>query len=489
MPKVIVIGAGFGGIAASLRLKKKGYDVEIVDQCLDIGGRAQVYESQGYKFDAGPTVLTATFLFDELFKLFGKHIDDYITIKSLNPWYQFIFPDGRKFNYGGSTEEILCEIEKFNPADKVNYLNLLKESKKIFKIAFEDLSAEPFHNFLKMASVSHHLVTLKSYRSVWSFISSHIKDPFLRQAFSIQPLLVGGNPFDTTSIYSLIHYLETKWGIHFAIGGTGALLKGFKKLMLEEGIKLTLNTSVQEIIIENGFAKGIRTKDKKIMNADIIISNTDAAFLYKNLIKKKHQSISAKLKVKFARYSMGLFVLYFGTSKKYKHIEHHTIWLGKRYKELLSDIFNHKTLAEDFSLYLHRPTATDPSFAPDDCDSFYVLAPVPNLQASINWNEEGPKLRSRIIKALDETILPGLARSIEVDFYKTPEDFQTDYCSVYGAGFSIAPLLSQSAWFRFHNKAEGIANLYLVGAGTHPGAGLPGVLCSAKVVDSLINAA
>ena len=225
------------------------------------------------------------------------------------------------------------------------------------------------------------------------------------------------------------------------------------------------------------------------MNADIIISNTDAAFLYKNLIKKKHQSISSKLKVKFARYSMGLFVLYFGTSKKYKHIEHHTIWLGKRYKELLSDIFNHKTLAEDFSLYLHRPTATDPSFAPDDCDSFYVLAPVPNLQASINWNEEGPKLRSRIIKALDETILPGLAESIKVDFYKTPEDFQTDYCSVYGAGFSIAPLLSQSAWFRFHNKAEGIANLYLVGAGTHPGAGLPGVLCSAKVVDSLINAA
>ena len=489
MPKAIIIGAGFGGIAASLRLRKKGYDVEIIDRCLSIGGRAQVYESKGFKFDAGPTVLTATFLFDDLFRLFGKQIDDYVTIKPLNPWYQFIFPDGRKFNYGGSIEDTLSEIEKFNPTDKVNYLNLLNESEKIYKVAFEDLSTEPFHSFKKMASVSHHLILLKSYRSVWSFISSHLKDPYLRQAFSIQPLLVGGNPFDTTSIYSLIHYLERKWGVHFALGGTGALLKGFEKLMLEEGIKITLNTSVQEIIIQNGMAKGIKTKDNIIMNADIIISNTDAAFLYKNLIKKKYQSISAKAKVKFARYSMGLFVLYFGTSKKFNHIEHHTIWFGKRYKDLLADIFNHKILAEDFSLYLHRPTATDPSFAPDNCDSFYVLAPVPNLQASINWDKEGPKLRSRIIKALDETIMPGLARSIKVDFYKTPVDFHHDYCSVYGAGFSIAPLLSQSAWFRFHNKAEGIANLYLVGAGTHPGAGLPGVLCSAKVVDNLINPA
>ena len=308
----------------------------------------------------------------------------------------------------------------------------------------------------------------------------------MQQAFSIQSLLVGGNPFDTTSIYSLIHYLEREWGVHFAMGGTGSLTKAFETLMQEEGIKISLNEAVQKIDIKNGKAVGVILKSGEIKPADIVVSNADAAYLYSSMIDKKDKSISVQIKTKYAQFSMGLYVLYFGTKKQYADVEHHTIWLGKRYEELLDDIFHKQILADDFSLYLHRPTATDPSFAPEGCDSFYVLAPVPNQQGEIDWNAEGPRLRDKIVKALSDTILPDLEKTITADFFKTPDDFEEDYSSMHGAGFSISPLLTQSAWFRYHNKAEGIENLYLVGAGTHPGAGLPGVVCSAKVIDNLI---
>ena len=486
MKKAVVIGAGYGGIAASLRLRAKGYDVEVIDQCSAIGGRAQVYEVDGFKHDAGPTVLTAPFLFEELFNLFDKNISDYVNIVPLDTWYQFYFPDGKIFNYGGSLESTLKEIEKFEPEDKQNYLHLLEKSKAIFKIGFEDLADEPFHKFSKMVGVLPDLIRLKSFKTVWSLVSSHLKSPYMQQAFSIQSLLVGGNPFDTTSIYSLIHYLEREWGVHFAMGGTGSLTKAFETLMQEEGIKISLNEAVQKIDIKNGKAVGVILKSGEIKPADIVVSNADAAYLYSSMIDKKDKSISVQIKTKYAQFSMGLYVLYFGTKKQYADVEHHTIWLGKRYEELLDDIFHKQILADDFSLYLHRPTATDPSFAPEGCDSFYVLAPVPNQQGEIDWNAEGPRLRDKIVKALSDTILPDLEKTITADFFKTPDDFEEDYSSMHGAGFSISPLLTQSAWFRYHNKAEGIENLYLVGAGTHPGAGLPGVVCSAKVIDNLI---
>lgn len=303
----------------------------------------------------------------------------------------------------------------------------------------------------------------------------------------MQPLLLGGNPFKTTSIYSLIHFLERAHGVYFAMGGTGATIQALEKLMRQQGIDIQVNTTAVSILIEDGVARGVTLEDGRILSADILIANADAAHLYTNMIKKSALSWITRIKLATAHYSMGLFVLYFGTRKQYTHVAHHTVWMGARYKDLLADIFEQKILANDFSLYVHRPTATDPSFAPKGCDSFYVLCPVPNLQGKIDWQKEGPTLQKRIVAALGQSLLPGLENVMEADFYMTPEDFQHNYLSMHGAGFSIAPLFRQSSWFRFHNRAEKIKNLYLVGAGTHPGAGVPGVLCSAKVIDKLIT--
>lgn len=487
--KAIVIGAGFGGIAASLRLGAKGYDVTLMDRCKTLGGRAQVFEVGGFRHDAGPTVITAPFLFEELFALFGERFSDHVKLVPLKPWYRFHFDDGIDFDYGGTLEETLAEIARIEPKDVDGYRALLAHSKRIFDVGFTELSALPFNRFMTMLRQIPRLVGLRNYETVWGMVSRYLSNPKLRQAFSIQPLLVGGNPFDTTSIYGLIHYLEREHGVHFAMGGTGAITRALGLLMERHGVKIELGATIDAIDVQGGVAKGVTMVDGSARTADVIVSNADAAHLYRHMIKPSVQATSTRMKLAAAHYSMGLFVLYFGTQRTYPEVAHHTIWMGPRYRELLDDIFHRQVLAEDFSLYLHRPTATDPSFAPPGCDSFYVLCPVPNLQASIDWTIEGPRLRDRIVAALDRTILPGLSDTITADFFKTPEDFKGDYLSVHGAGFSVAPLFRQSAWFRFHNQAEGIRNLYLTGAGTHPGAGLPGVLCSAKVVDALIPAA
>ena len=486
--QAIVIGAGFGGIAAALRLRAKGYEVTLMDRCENLGGRAQVFERDGFCHDAGPTVITAPFLFEELFELFGEQFSDHVKLVPLKPWYRFHFDDGSHFDYGGTLEETLAEIARIDPQDCAGYLALLAQSKRIFEVGFTELSAQPFHRFMTMVRQIPKLIGLRNYETVWGMVSRHLSNPKLQQAFSIQPLLVGGNPFDTTSIYSLIHYLERRYGVHFAMGGTGAITRALGNLMERHGIEIELGTTIEKINVQGGVAKGVTRADGSVRTADVIVSNADAAHLYRHMIQPSEQAASTRLKLAAAHYSMGLFVLYFGTTRTYPDVAHHTIWMGPRYRELLEDIFHRQVLADDFSLYLHRPTATDPSFAPPGCDSFYVLCPVPNLQARIDWEIEGPRLRDRIVAALDRTILPGLAESITADFYKTPGDFRNEYLSVHGAGFSVAPLFRQSAWFRFHNRAEGIKNLYLTGAGTHPGAGMPGVLCSAKVVDALIPA-
>lgn len=487
--KAIVIGAGFGGIAAALRLRAKGHAVTLIDRCAALGGRAQVFEREGFRHDAGPTVITAPFLFEELFALFGESFADHVKLVPLTPWYRFQFADGDTFDYGGTLEATLAEIERIEPRDRAGYLALLEHSRRIYDIGFTQLSAQPFHRLGTMLRQVPHLLGLRNYETVWQMVSRHLVSDKLRRAFSIQPLLVGGNPFDTTSIYGLIHFLERAHGVHFAMGGTGAVTQALGGLMERQGIALRLSTTVERVRIEQGVARGVVLADGTVLEADIVVSDADAAHLYRDLVPRAEQALATRVKLSQAHYSMGLFVMYFGTTRTYPDVAHHTIWMGERYRELLEDIFHRQKLAEDFSLYVHRPTATDPSFAPAGQDSFYVLCPVPNLQTDIDWSVEGPRLRDRIVDALERTMLPGLKAAITADFHKTPEDFRDEYRSVHGAGFSVAPIFRQSAWFRFHNESESVRNLYLVGAGTHPGAGVPGVLCSAKVIDALIPAA
>lgn len=468
-----------------MRLKAKGYHVTIIDQCPRLGGRAQQFKKDGYIYDAGPTVITAPFLFTELFELFNENINDYVKIVPVEPWYRFVYSDGSHFNYGGSINDTLKEIEKINPNDKKGYLQLVKQSEKIFDVGFSQLADKSFHNFTTMIAQIPALISLKCYKSVWQMVSSYLEDEKLKQAFSIQPLLVGGNPFSTTSIYSLIHFLERKWGVHFAIGGTGAVVDALEQLMIKQDINIKLNQKVIDLQINNNKVDCIVT-NKEHFKCDVLVSNIDPKYLYKNLVPQKNQSIDNKIKTKYSNSSMGLFVIYFGTKKTYPDIVHHTIWLGKRYKALLNDIFNKRVLADDFSLYLHRPTATDPEMAPAGCNSFYVLSPVPNNLSNIDWQKEKNDYARKILKALEDSIMPNLSENLSHFFVKTPDDFETEYSSIDGSGFSITPTFTQSAWFRYHNKSKQPENLYLCGAGTHPGAGVPGVLCSAKVVDSLI---
>lgn len=484
--RAIVIGAGFGGIAAALRLRAKGYEVLVIDRCSQLGGRAQVFQVDGFRHDAGPTVITAPFLFEELFELFGEKFSDHVTLVPLKPWYRFVFSDGDTFDYGGTLEDTLAEIRRIEPNDCDGYIKLLEHSRRIFNVGFTELSATPFHKFSTMLKQIPKLIGLRSYETVWQLVCRFLSSPKLRRAFSIQPLLVGGNPFSTTSIYGLIHYLERAFGVHFAMGGTGAITKALGELMQRQGIEVKLEQTVATLAIEENKVCGVNMEDGRFIAADLVISNADPAYLYSKMVKPSAQPAATRLKLNNAAYSMGLFVFYFGTTKTYPDVAHHTIWMGERYQELLADIFDHKILSDDFSLYLHRPTATDPSFAPSGCDSFYVLCPVPNLLGKIDWAKQSQLLRDRIVAALSKTILPDLENTITAEFSMTPENFQSDYLSRYGAGFSVSPLFRQSAWFRFHNRAEGIKNLYLVGAGTHPGAGLPGVLCSAKVLDALV---
>jgi phytoene desaturase len=480
---VIVIGAGFAGIATALRLRALGYDVTLMERLDNLGGRAQVFERGGYRHDAGPTVITAPFLFDELYELFDEKLENHLNFVPLDPFYRFHFADGRQFDYRASIEDTLTEIRRFNPDDADGYLKLLEKSKKIYDVGFKQLVHRPFTKIWDMVKQVPALLILKCYKTVSQMVNSHLKHPLIRQAFSIHPLLVGGNPFKTTAVYTLIHYLERRWGVFFCMGGTGKLVEELGALMTRQGINIVFGADVDEIIVEKKTAIGVRLSNDKVIDADLVIFGGDPETCYRHLLPQSKFRLP-KIKKK---YSMGLYVLYFGTRKLYPDVAHHSIWMGPRFKELLSEIFDAKHMSKDFSLYVHRPTATDKSFAPDGCESFYVLCPVPNLQGNVDWSTQGEILRDRIVSALEDTILPELSSKIEEVFWMTPEDFAKDYRSMHGAGFSIEPRLTQSAWFRFHNRDSAITNLYFVGAGTHPGAGLPGVVSSAKVVEELLT--
>tara|TARA_Y100001960_G_scaffold111292_1_gene119178 strand:- start:349 stop:1806 length:1458 start_codon:yes stop_codon:yes gene_type:complete len=484
--KSIVIGSGFGGIAAALRLKAKGHSVTLVEKQKDLGGRARVFKKNGFTFDGGPTVITAPYLINELFELFGKNPKNYIELVPLNTWYRFVFEDGNKFDYSGNEDEMKNQIEKINKDDVKGYEDLVKFTKKIFDKGFMELSDVPFDKPLFMMKQLPALINLKSYKSVYSLVSSYIKNEKLRRLLSMHPLLVGGNPFTTTSIYGLILYLEKKWGIHYSMGGTGNIIKGLEKLMLEEKIEILKNSEVTNINFDKNKIKSIIINNHKELEANNVICNADPPSVYEKLLDNKKINTFFNWKKKRMDYSMGLFVYYFGTKKVYKEVEHHTIKFGTKYKEHLEDIFDKKKLNNDISYYLHRPSATDKSMAPEGNDCFYVLVPVPNNQSNINWSIEGDKFKNLVIDKLEKTLLPDLKKNIIEDFYLTPDYFEKELNTKYGSGFSIQPKFSQSAYFRFHNKSEVYDGLYFVGAGTHPGAGVPGVLSSAKVLDKII---
>jgi phytoene desaturase len=483
---VAVIGGGFGGLATAIRLQSRGYDVHLFESRDKLGGRAYVYQQDGFRFDAGPTVLTAPFLLDELFELAGKKASDYFTLVPVEPFYRIEFHDGRSFEYGSDEAKTEALILKFAPDDLEGYRKMVAHAKAIFQKGFVELSSRSFLKFSDMLRVAPDLIRLQSYKTVFQFAASYVRDPMLRRVFSFHPLLVGGNPFQTTSIYALIHHLERRWGVHYALGGTGSVIEALGKLFTELGGHIHLSTPIRKILIEGGVAKGVETSSGHMLDAAAVVSNADVANTYLKLVAPAHRRKYTNAKLGRMRYSMSLFVIYFGTSKTYPGINHHTIILGKRYKALLHDIFTAKHLSDDFSLYLHRPTASDASMAPPGCDCFYVLAPVPNQASGIDWKQQSKPFRDRIMKFLEERYLPGLLDSIVTERLLTPLDFETTLDTHLGTGFSFEPIFTQSAWFRPHNESEDVQNLFFTGAGTHPGAGVPGVLCSAKIVETLI---
>ncbi len=485
-PHAVVIGSGFGGLAAAVRLGVRGYRVTVLEKLDAPGGRAYVRHRQGFTFDSGPTVITAPQLFEELWKLCGRRLEDDVELRPVTPFYRIRFHDGQVFDYTGDPEAMKREVARFSPRDVRGYERFLAASEEIFRIGFEKLAHVPFGSWLSMARIVPEMVRLQSFRSVYGLVSSFIKNERLREVMSFHPLLVGGNPFTTTSIYTLIAFLERKWGVHFPVGGTGALVNGLVKLIEGQGGTLRCNAEVERIRVERGRATGVTLAGGEILEADIVVSNADSAWTYRYLLDPADRKKWTDARVERMRYSMGLFVWYFGTKRRYEDVAHHTILLGPRYRGLLADIFDNKVLSEDFSLYLHRPTATDPALAPAGCDAFYVLSPVPHLESGTDWSVESERYRKRIEELLEKTVLPGLAENLVVSETLTPQGFQDQLSSFRGAAFGMEPVLTQSAYFRPHNKSEDVENLFLVGAGTHPGAGVPGVLSSAKVLDTIV---
>lgn len=482
--RAVVIGGGFGGLAAAIRLQARGYQTTVLEMRDRPGGRAYVYEQDGFKFDAGPTIITIPFLVDELFALAGKKTSDYVRIFPCDPYYRIVFHDGRVFNYTGDESRIEEQIRNFNPDDVEGYRRFLKKTERLFDRGFTDLSDHPFSSFWDMMKVAPDLVRLGSHESVFKLVSRHIRDPHLRQVFSFNPLLIGGNPFEASSLYAMIHFLERKWGIHSVQGGTGALVNALVDLFREMGGTLHCSARASAIVVEDGRVRGVQAAGV-FYPAEVVVSNADVANTYRRLIDPRWRRKWTDRKLEKMRYSMSLFIVYFGTDRTYPDLAHHTILLGPRYKELLDDIFHRKVLAKDFSLYLHTPTRSDPSMAPPGCECFYALSPVPNLQGDIDWEGRKEAYADAILASLEKHC-PNLRKHIVTRRILTPENFLNDLDSYVGSAFSFEPVLTQSAWFRPHNVSEDVAGLYFAGAGTHPGAGVPGVISSAKLLDKVI---
>lgn len=485
--RAVVIGGGLGGMASALRLRAAGHEVTLVEQCDQIGGRAQTIERGGFRFDAGPTVLGAPWLVDELFALFGRRLADDLRLVEPVPGFRYLFPDGSRFDCGPGRARTEAEVARLSPRDVAGFRAFSAHAAAMYEVAFEQLAGRPHHDLRLVARCGVEALRLRAWESVWQVVRRHFHDDRLRWAFSMPPLLIGGHPARTTSLYTLIAHLTQEHGVWFPEGGMGALVAALGRLMADVGIETRLSTPVREIIVENGAATGVRLDDGRTLPAALVVSNCDPLHLYGRMLPDASVPLLPRLRLKAPRLSMGVFVLHLGTRRRWPEVAHHTVLFDARHRQQIDAAFSGGPPDPDSTLYVARPTATDPGLAPPGGDSLYVLCPVPNLGTrSVDWAAEGPRLRDSIVRRLDRSLLPGLARSIVEEVRSTPQDFRDRLSSVHGAAFSLAPHLLQTAFFRFHNRGEGIRNLYLVGAGTHPGAGIPGVLQSAKAVSHLV---
>jgi len=485
--RAVVIGAGFGGLALAIRLQAGGFDTTLLEKRDKPGGRAYVYEDQGFVFDAGPTVITDPSALEELFALSGKRMADYVELLPVEPFYRLCWEDGSHFDYVNDQASLDRQIHARNPADVAGYRRFLAYSKSVFEAGYIELGAVPFLSFRDMLRAGPRLAKLEAWKSVYGMVSRFIEDEQLRQAFSFHSLLVGGNPFRTSSIYTLIHALEREWGVWFPRGGTGALVRGMVQLFVDLGGRIELDADVARIEVVDDRAAGVALADGRTFALDVLASNADVVHTYDRLLGHHPRGARQAATLKRKRFSMSLFVLYFGLSRHHDQLRHHTVCFGQRYRGLIDEIFSGPGLADDFSLYLHAPCVTDPSLAPPGCGSHYVLAPVPHLgNADIDWDVEGPRYRERIFDYLERFYMPGLRRDLVTSRFITPFDFRDTLNAHHGSAFSLEPVLTQSAWFRPHNRDADIRNLYLVGAGTHPGAGVPGVVGSAKATAGLM---
>ncbi|MBI1186132.1 MAG: phytoene desaturase [Alphaproteobacteria bacterium] len=483
--RAVILGAGFGGLAAAVRLQARGYRVTVLERQAGLGGRAMVHELDGFRFDAGPTIITAPFLLEELWTLAGKRLSDHVALRVLDPFYTLSFADGLKLS-AGSADSMRAQIARFAPGDLAGYDRFLDRARAIYEIGFEQLADQPFSSIMDMARIAPHLVRLGGLTSVHDLIATYVKDPRLQMALSFHPLFIGGDPFRASALYALIVHLEQSFGVHYPMGGVGALVQGLADLITGAGGEIHTDAEAAEILVRDGRAAGVRLTDGRSFDADVVVSNVDAAQTYGRLLRTHRRARWTDGRLRRARQSMSVFVWYFGTRKRYDHVGHHTILFGPRYRGLIEDIFRRRVLADDMSLYLHRPSATDPTCAPPGCDAFYVLSPVPNLAADIDWTLEAEPYRRRIAARLSQTLLPDLESNIAASRLLTPLGFRDDLLSAQGAAFGFEPLLTQSAWFRPHNRSEELDGLYLVGAGAHPGAGVPGVLSSARILDRVV---
>jgi phytoene desaturase len=489
MKKVAVIGAGFGGLALAIRLQAAGFETVLLEKRDKPGGRAYVYEDAGFVFDAGPTVITDPSALEELFAAAGRRLSDYVELLPVSPFYRLSWESGFSFDYVNDQDGLDRQIAAKNPADVAGYRRFLAYSQAVFEEGYIKLGAVPFLSFRDMVRAGPALARLEAWRSVYGMVSRFIADEELRQAFSFHSLLVGGNPFATSSIYALIHALERRWGVWFPKGGTGALVAGMVRLFQDLGGTIRLDAEVKEIEMRDGRASAVTCRDGWRGEVNAVASNADVVHTYGRLLGGTARGRREAARLGAKRHSMSLFVVYFGLRRHRPELQHHTVLFGPRYRGLIDDIFRRETLADDFSLYLHSPCATDPSLAPPGAGSYYVLAPVPHLgTADVDWEKEAPRYRDRILDYVEKRCMPGLREDLVTVRSFTPHDFRDELNAHLGSAFSLEPILTQSAWFRPHNRDDVIPNLYIVGAGTHPGAGLPGVIGSAKATAGLMLA-
>jgi len=489
--RVAVIGSGFGGLAAAIRLQAAGIETVLFEARDLPGGRAYVYHDAGFTFDAGPTVITAPHCIEELFELGGRRMEDYVDLVPVTPFYRLLWEDGDRFDYDGDADSMLAQIRARSVADAAGYERFVDYTRRVFQKGYDELAATPFLRFFDMVKVAPDLARLRADRSVYDTVARYVKDEHVRQALSFHTLLVGGNPFDTSAIYTLIHYLERKWGVFFPRGGTGALVQALVKLFQELGGTLLLNAPVRSIHVHAKSGRSmhrVQAEGHAPEDFTAVVSNADLYHTYAGLYQSHPAARAMQQRLEKLTWSMSLFVLYFGTDNQYEDLAHHSVIFGPRYREHLREIFEGPDLPADFSLYLHAPTVSDPSLAPPGCSSFYVLSPVPHLgTAPVDWDRVGPRYAESILEYL-ERYLPDLRRHVVTQRFITPKTFRDELAAYHGSAFSVAPKLTQSAWFRPHNRDPKIPGLYLAGAGTHPGAGLPGVINSAKATVNLLLA-